>query len=192
MGNSIRTFIAFASPVDLVQLAGALQTDLKKSGLRLRWVRPDNIHLTLKFLGDIAPQQAAAVADAMQTAALDIPVLPLTVQGMGVFPNMRQPRVLWVGLGGQIDGLRQLHAALEMQLAALGFAMERRPFRAHLTLARIKEPPDQGLLRQALETAGQYAPGCFQAEELILFQSVLQPGGATYTPLARVRLGEGG
>jgi RNA 2',3'-cyclic 3'-phosphodiesterase len=189
MEKPIRTFIAFELPAHLVQLAAELQERLKGHGLRLRWVRPHNIHLTLKFLGEVAPSRMEAVAAGMQTAARGMPPLALTVEGMGIFPTPGRPRVLWIGLGGQAELLQQLHARLEAQLAPLGIKRERRPFKAHLTLARINHILSGGPLLQAIQEEGRFTPGVFQASELVLFKSDLRPQGAVYTPLARVLLG---
>lgn len=189
MEKPIRTFIAFELPADVVQLAAELQHLLQAERLNLRWVRPGNIHLTLKFLGDIPPDKVDGVAVAMQTAARGVPPLALTVAGMGVFPNARRPRVLWVGLGGQTDGLHQLQARLEAQLAPLGFEPERRPFKAHLTLARINRMLDDRHMVRVIERAGRFASRSFRASELVLFQSDLRPQGAIYSPLARAPLG---
>jgi len=189
MEKPIRTFIAFELPADMVQLVAELQRLLEAESLNLRWVRPRNIHLTLKFLGEMPPDRVDAVAVAMQAAACAVPPLALTAAGMGLFPNTRRPRVLWVGLGGQIDGLHQLQARLEAQLAPLGFGPQRRPFKAHLTLARINPMLDHGHVVRAIEKVGQFAPKPFQASELVLFQSDLRPQGAIYSPLAGAPLG---
>jgi RNA 2',3'-cyclic 3'-phosphodiesterase len=187
--NSIRTFIAFKLPAECLQLAGELQTRLKGDGFKLRWVRPHNIHLTIKFLGELPDHRVADVRAAMQTAAKDFAPLALTVQGMGVFPSFRRPSVLWLGIGGQVGLLEQVHGRLEAQLETLGIEKENRPFKGHLTLARIKQKLDAERLRQSVQAVGQFAPRPFAASELIFFQSQLRPGGAIYTPLETVVLG---
>ncbi|MCJ8502183.1 RNA 2',3'-cyclic phosphodiesterase [Desulfatitalea alkaliphila] len=188
MGDAIRTFIAFPLPDHLVRLAGDLQAELKDHGLDLRWVRPANIHLTLKFLGEIPSQRVAKVTDAMQAAGRETPPLSLMVQGMGVFPGIRAPKVLWVGLGGATEALGRMQARLEERLAEVGFAPERRPFKAHLTLARIKARLDADRLLQGLQAAGGYAPRPFEVQEMVLYRSELRPRGAVYTPLAGTAL----
>jgi RNA 2',3'-cyclic 3'-phosphodiesterase len=188
MQETIRTFIAFELPDAVVQTAGALQLDLKTRGLKLRWVRPLNMHLTLKFLGEIPPDRTADVAQAMRQAARDASPLELIVQGMGVFPGLRKPRILWIGLGGQTDELKKMQADLEDELTALGFQRENRPFRAHLTLARIDRRIDAQQLLQGIQEVVGFEPRAFQASELILFKSDLRPQGPVYTPLARIPL----
>lgn len=185
----MRTFIAFALPPAIEQHARFLQERLRAAGLKLRWVAPQNIHLTLRFLGEINPSSIEPIGAAIQAAVRPAVPIDLVVQGLGVFPNIRRPTVLWTGLGGQLDALQQLHVGLSDELEPLGFAKEQRPFRAHLTLARIKDRIDSRKLSEALKEAGNFEPVPFNAAELILFQSVLRPQGAQYTPLVRKKLG---
>ncbi|MBI5897377.1 MAG: RNA 2',3'-cyclic phosphodiesterase, partial [Desulfobacterales bacterium] len=148
-----------------------------------------NIHLTLRFLGEIPSAQSADVAQAMRMAVMGSAPVQLGVPGMGVFPGLRKPRVLWMGLGGQTELLAQTAARLEAELAPLGIPREDRPFKAHLTLARIQTALDTRLLQAALEACGGFRPLAFKAAEMILFQSDLRPQGPIYTPLARVPIG---
>lgn len=188
MEKTIRTFIASALPVETIDFATGLQNRLKQGGLSLKWVKPDNMHLTLKFLGDITPGQSCTVLEAMQIVGERHASLALTVQGMGVFPGIRKPRVLWIGLGGEIDQLGQLHTQLEDTLAESGFKKENRRFNAHLTIARISKPLDSGHLLDILQAEGRYSPIPFAMRELVLFKSDLRPQGAVYTPLGTVAL----
>lgn len=188
MEKPIRAFIAFDLPAAVIQRAAELQRDLKSRGLKLRWVRPQNMHLTVKFLGDIPPDRTAGLAQAMAQAAQAAAPLELSVQGIGVFPGMRRPRILWIGLGGQIEALGRLQADLEDALAALDIPKESRPFKAHLTLARMDRRVDAQQLLQCIEAVGRFEPSRFQASELILYQSDLRPQGPMYIPLARAAL----
>lgn len=188
MAETVRAFVAFKLPADIIEHAAGLQSALKARGLRLRWVAPRNMHLTLKFLGDIPAAEVAAVGLAVQRAARGTAGLPLTVQGMGVFPGIKRPRVLWIGLGGQIEGLRQLYSSIEDELAGLGLPREGRKFKAHLTLARFKGWVSPQDLMQALEELGDYTPKPFAADHLVLYKSDLKPSGAVYTPLSEVFL----
>jgi 2'-5' RNA ligase len=189
MEKTIRTFIAFELPTAFAQLAAELQNHLQAQGLKLRWVRPQNIHLTLKFLGELPVGQIADVSQAMQRAAGAVAPFTMQVQGMGVFPGMRSPRVLWIGLGGRTDALATLHARLEDALADLALPKDKRAFKAHLTLARIDRGVDVRQLLAGIAQSGRFAPKTLQASELILFKSDLRPQGAVYSPLARAPLG---
>jgi 2'-5' RNA ligase len=186
--KTVRAFIAFELPGHIISVIKSLQQDLKKDGPRLRWVRPQNIHLTLKFLGNIQPKRIPAVERAMTQALQGKRSLALKIQGMGVFPGIRRPRVLWIGLGGDIQALEQLQAVLENALDAEAFERDRRPFKAHLTLARMPKRIDGRRLLQVIEKAGNFNTEEFFCNELILFQSDLRPQGAIYTPLKRISL----
>lgn len=188
MKETIRAFIAFELPESIVRLAADLQDQLQSHGMKLRWVRPRNIHLTVKFLGDIHEGRSADVIGAMQAAAGRTAPMTVTAQGLGVFPGIRKPRVLWFGLGGQTDRLAEAHQQLDNELAATGFARERRPFRPHLTLARFKQAVNTRRLHESIQDVGGYPPVEFQLEEWVLLKSDLRPQGAIYTPLQRVPL----
>jgi len=191
MIETIRAFIAFELPAHIVQTAEVLQQKLMGDGLKLKWVRPKNIHLTLKFFGELPTDRIDSVTNAMTNAVQDRMPATLTLQGLGVFPNLRRPRVLWMGLCGELEQLRGIQGALEENLAAEGFEKDRRPFRPHLTLARMPDRLNTRRLPLALEATGDYAPEFFECGELVLFQSRLNPRGAIYTPLARVALSGG-
>ncbi len=188
MANTIRAFVALKLPADIIEHAAGLQSALKAQGFRLRWVKPQNMHLTLKFLGDIPAAEADDVGQAVQRASHGTRPLALSVQGMGVFPGIKRPRVLWIGLAGQVEALQQLSSRIEDELADLGFARENRGFKAHLTLARFKEGVAPKDLLQAFEELGNFAPKPFAAEHLVLYKSDLRPQGAIYTPLTEVWL----
>lgn len=185
MKADIRAFIAIELPADIGRALAALQKRLGGHGLNLRWVRPQNIHLTLKFLGDIEADRIPAISAAMQGVADASPAFQLAVQGLGVFPGIRRARVLWTGLGGATEELLALHRRLEDALADLGMERENRPFKGHLTLARIKKPVDPGKLLDALQAEGSFAGLPLAVNELVLFRSRLRPTGAEYTVLAR-------
>lgn len=189
MTQPLRTFIAIELPVAVSRELAAIQQRLRGHGLTLRWVKPGNIHLTLKFLGDIMPADIQEIELAMQTAAQANLPFDVTIQGLGVFPGIRRPRVLWSGLGGAPERLERLHRSLEDALVERRIAREKRPFKGHLTLARIKGAPDSRQLLSAIEAEGMFEPLPLPVSELVLFQSRLQPAGAVYTPLVRIRLG---
>jgi 2'-5' RNA ligase len=188
MADAIRAFVALSLPADIIDHAADLQSALKARGLRLRWVKPQNMHLTLKFLGDIPAAAVSDVGLGLRRASRGTPPLTLTVQGMGVFPSMRRAKVLWVGLGGQIEALQFLYSRIEDELADVGLAREKRGFKAHLTLARMKGPVGPRDLLAAVQASGNYEPRSFQARRLILYKSDLRPQGAVYTPMVEIYL----
>jgi RNA 2',3'-cyclic 3'-phosphodiesterase len=188
MADAIRAFVAFNLPSDIIDHASGLQSDLKARGLRLRWVRPRNLHLTLKFLGDIPPAVVPEVGSALERASQGTAPLALTVQGLGVFPGIKRARVLWIGLGGQTEALQQLYARIEDELAGLGLPREKRGFKGHLTLARMKGKPMPRDLLAAIQELGNYEPRPFRVGQLILYKSDLRPQGAVYTPMVEIHL----
>ena len=184
MKESIRAFIAIPLPGEVKAQARAIQTEFRETGLRLRWVKPHGMHLTLKFLGDIDRIQVAGLETALEAAAGTSPVLNLAAKGLGVFPTLKKARVLWMGVAGETPALHAVYKHLETQLTPLGFKPEKRRFNAHLTLARAKGRLDPGRLVGALETIGGFEPVPFAARDLVLYRSDLKPDGAIHTKLA--------
>jgi 2'-5' RNA ligase len=184
----IRSFIAVELPQETRDALAVVQEQLRQSRARVRWLKPNSIHLTLKFLGNIASTQVDEIAAAAARQMRDEQPFTLSVAGLGVFPNKRAPRVIWAGIQGEVERLSRLQALLESGLEKLGFAREQRSFRPHLTIGRVKDRRRcQGLL-QAM-TALQL-PECnsFDVDEIILYKSDLRPTGAIYTKLHRMPL----
>ncbi len=183
----LRTFVAAELPADLLKALAAVQAELGQRGLRARWTRPGSLHLTLKFLGDISADRVPIVAAALRTAAAEHDAFKLTAAGVGVFPGLRRPRVLWAGLSGATAALERLQRGLDDQLHAAGFPREARDFHGHLTLGRFGETPG-GEVAEVLPAYAAKCFGSFEVREVVLFQSDLQPRGAVYTELARAPL----
>jgi 2'-5' RNA ligase len=184
----IRSFIAIELPEKTRQKLAAIQEQLKESRARVRWVKVSSIHLTLKFLGNILPEQVDEIAAAVAQVVVDEPPVSLCAAGLGAFPSQRKPRVIWVGLRGEVERLASIQAALEKALEKLGFAREGRGFRPHLTIGRVKDRHRlQGLI-QALSTLELPEFNSFDADEIILYKSDLRPTGAIYTKLHRMPL----
>jgi 2'-5' RNA ligase len=192
MAKTLRAFIAIELPEQISREIAAIQRQLKAYDLKLRWVKAHNIHLTLKFLGDIAPASVDKIVDAILAAADHVSAFELMVQGLGVFPGIRRPKVLWTGLGGDTERLVHLQHDLEDSLAQDGFAKEKRAYKGHLTLGRFKGPVDPAELIRIMEAEGLFEPLRLPVDEIVLMQSRLKPDGAAYSPLARVSLGKMG
>ena len=188
MTETFRAFVAIDLPDSVRSSLAAAQQKFKSYGFRVKWVRPQSIHLTLKFLGNIDVAQTDAVVGAMTQAAKGCAALALAPSGMGVFPNARRARVIWVGIGGQLDQLKNLQRALEAQLADLGFPRESRPFKGHLTLGRVKGKIAAHRLQAALDDLGNFEAGSFEVNQIILFKSQLQSSGAVYSRVKQVTL----
>jgi len=151
-------------------------------------VKPGNIHLTLKFLGDIDPLDIDNIAGAMDDAAREIAPFTLRVGGIGFFPGIKRPRVVWVGLGGDSQILFDLQRKLEDRLASAGFPKEKRAFKAHLTLGRIRDAVHHDTAGRAIQHFTRPAGQHFTADRIILFKSDLKPTGAEYSKLKETKL----
>ena len=194
MSEDWRLFIALELPPDVLKAIGRVQNDLKSAlGSRsLRWTRPEGIHLTLKFLGDVPTGQIDAIKAGMAQAASAGRPFELRALGLGCFPNLDRPRVLWAGLTGEIEPLRALQAAVEQQIAPLGFPAEARGFSPHLTLARTAQSAGRAeisAIGQAAASRARVEIAAWRVSTLSLMRSQLKPDGAAYTRVAGVELG---
>lgn len=190
MAETIRSFIAVELPQSVRELIGRVQQGLQRRGVKARWVKPGNIHLTVHFFGDISPEQTGSVAAAMAEAAGCGPIR-LEAKGIGVFPGIRRARVVWAGVSGDVAVLAALQRRLAAALGQSGFPVEDRPFRPHLTLGRFKKSPAPAVLADAIEAEGGFAAVSFQILQLVLFESRLTPGGAIYRKIHEISLDAG-
>lgn len=189
--EQIRSFIAIELPdelkLELVHLEAQLKSD-KQSWVK--WVDPDSIHLTLKFLGNIAIDRTDEITRAMEEASQTVPPFYLEVKGMGVFPNLKRVQVAWVGLSGEVAKLGVLQQRLESNLAVLGFAPESRPFTSHLTLARVRDRAsfaERQRFGQLIAGSG-FEAGAIKVDAISLMRSQLTREGAIYSRISSVRL----
>jgi 2'-5' RNA ligase len=188
MPATLRSFIAFELPEDVLSALRRLQQGLKNHDFAVRWVRPEGIHLTLKFLGDIEPAQIDEIAGRMTAAARGYGCMSLSAKGIGVFPHLRRPRVLWVGLAGAVQRLSDLQRRIDVGLAEVGFKREKRSFKGHLTIGRFKARVDSRQVAHALEAFADFETQPFSADRIILFRSELKPTGAVYSILKHIPL----
>ena len=191
--DSLRAFIAIEIP-SWIRKTLELQTAglQAQTGQAVRWVSFENMHLTLKFLGDFSPGNVEPLSRAIQSECSQQIPFEVIVNGLGSFPNPRRPRVIWIGLQAPPE-LGRLQHRLELVAARLGTPAEDRPFSAHLTIGRVREQaslPELQALQAALSgtQAGEY--GRFSAQTVTLFKSELRPNGAFYTPLFTAQLGD--
>ena len=186
-GGAIRTFVCVEVPQGVKARIEALQRALRHNDVPISWVKPSNIHLTIKFLGDVAAARMDDVRRAVERASQFIPPFDITVEGAGCFPSARSPRALWVGLGPLPDELLRLHSNIEAELADEGFAREAKRFAPHLTIARVRGPFKAKRTVEAFMAAG-FAAETFRASEVIVMRSELHPAGSIYTPQAIIHL----
>jgi 2'-5' RNA ligase len=181
MSDAYRAFIALSLPRQVIAYLSKVQHCLAAEGIRARWVRPEGMHLTLKFIGPLAPEKTPAVNAVLDRAAAHYAPLQLTAQGLGGFPNRRRPRVLWVGISGETQQLERLQEDIDSGLAAIGWPGEKRPFKGHLTLARARgRRPFENGIEPILAQCAPREPFAFVADKLTLYRSRLRPEGAVY------------
>ena len=192
MPDIIRAFVAVKLPEPLTVLVSEVQQKLKARGLHIAWAAPGNVHLTLKFLGDIESTDIDPIADVMNACAQSMAPLTVAARGIGVFPDLRRPRVVWLGITGDMPQLIAFQKDLDVGLTALGkgrFKPEDRPFKGHLTLGRIKAGLNSGILVKALRETGRVESLAFTVDAIHLIQSRLTSSGSIYTPLRCAVLG---
>jgi 2'-5' RNA ligase len=183
----MRLFVAADLPRPVRDRLAAIRMRARDLPLPIRWVRPEGIHLTFKFLGEVRPDRLAQVREALGPAVGGVPPFHLAAAGAGTFPERGQPHVVWVGIEGDLLTAGRLQAAIEAAVTAIDFAPEERPFRPHLTLGRVKGPP-RGDWRSVLAAAAAGPPVDFEINDVVLFESRHSPAGATYFPLQRFDL----
>lgn len=185
----IRTFVAIEPDDDTkAHIAAAIETLRQRRIDNLRLVRPEGVHLTLKFLGDIEVSQVPKVADAMKHATSRRTPFSLTLGAPGVFPNTNRARVLWIGLDGDLKALKALQAGVEEALTAVGFAAERHPFNPHLTIGRMHHRAsrfDRQCATDALVAIRLPANQTITVNSISLMKSVLHPSGAVYQRISQ-------
>ncbi len=184
----IRSFIAIDFPEETRKALEDIQKELKQCGAGVRWVKPSSIHLTLKFLGNIHLAQVEDIALAVAKEVRDQPPITLGAAGLGAFPSRKKPRVIWIGMEGEVQRLSRIQARVENALEPLGFVREKRPFQPHLTIGRVKDRRRLQTLIDAMATLDMPPFNSFDADEIILYKSDLRPTGAIYTKLHRMPL----
>ncbi len=195
----IRAFVAVELDASLRQVLGKVQAQVRSRlhqtlnpDVRIQWIRPESVHLTLKFLGDIPEECVPDIQTALTRVASGHVRFTVQAKGLGVFPDVRAPRVLWIGLTAHVDALKRLAADVETALDAIGFPPEAKQFHPHLTLARIKEQPRAVgrvlAVGRLLEQAA--AAGAVPISAIALMKSELKPSGSLYTQLCEVSLKE--
>lgn len=192
MPDTVRLFVAVDLPGAAQRYIAQLLDTLRAASIPgLRWVKAESVHLTLKFLGNVSEEQIDPIVIAMERATENIPSFSVRIQHVGTFPNIKSPRVLWVGLRGEVDLMIQLQTRLEETLAALGFVNEIRPFSPHLTLARVRgrlSSLERRDLVAAIESTRGITGVDMPVHRLSLMQSTLAPAGAVYRRRGHISL----
>ena len=180
----IRSFLAFDLPEDIKKSLAHISQDMRKTPLDVRWVKVKNIHLTMVFMGNVPLGHIEPIGEAAEKVCQGYGPFAISIKGAGVFSSRRNPRVLWIGLEGDLERMTHFRDALQKRLRPFGIKQEKRRFRPHLTLGRFRKGARPGTCLDDLLTKYQsfISPVC-TLEQLVLFKSDLKPGGAVYAKL---------
>ncbi|MDD2554077.1 MAG: RNA 2',3'-cyclic phosphodiesterase [Desulfotomaculaceae bacterium] len=185
----MRLFVAVNFPFEIKKGIGSFIQDLRKIKSDLKWVEPENLHLTVQFLGNVSEDQVPAVTEALNRAAAGIASFTLKLSGVGVFPSRERPRVFWAGVAGDTVALLQLNSQMQGELKELGFAPGKNKFSPHLTLARLRTPAGfSDVMGRAEKTAENKVFGSARISTVDLMLSKLGSCGPQYYTLARAPL----
>ena len=184
----MRTFLAVEASDEVRAQVGRLISELAQTSAHVKWVEPANLHLTLKFFGDICDEDVSRICSAVTDAVAPISAFDCPCQGIGAFPHLGRPRTIWAGMPGCQARMAELSDGIEQALAALGFPRERRAFHPHLTLGRVREGRRLGPLTALLRQHSGISLGIMDVSTVIFFSSQLLPTGPLYTALARFAL----
>lgn len=190
----MRTFIAVDFPPDMLETIGEICTFFKQKipNNALKWVETENLHLTIKFLGEINENKLEQVKHTLTHALIGLKAFTVHVSGLGVYPNWAAPRVVWLGITGG-EPLINIHSILDKNLTSLDINSEGRPLSPHLTIARVRKNIDQATLKKISDTLAQFkveSLGSIIIDRVHLYKSVLSPAGPSYTRLHSVPLNQ--
>ena len=178
----MRAFIAIELPQDIRKGLREIQEELKKTDADVKWVKPENVHLTLKFLGNVADEKIKKIKSLLEEISSGYSKFEASVFKIGAFPKLEYPRVIWVGIDKGCNLLEEIAVRIEDECEHIGFAKEKRAFSAHLTLGRVRTGKNKIALKEKLLSAA-VPQQSFIVDKIILFQSTLTPKGPIYTPL---------
>jgi 2'-5' RNA ligase len=185
MTKPLRTFVAVGVSHEVRSRVRQLIGALSAATAKVRWVEPENLHYSLKFLGDVELLEIPKVCEAVTRAVADVPPFEIVARGAGAFPDVSRPRTIWLGVADGHEQMVELNAAVERELAPLGFRREQRRFRPHLTIGRVRGgPPGLSELGQLVREHADFVGGVVSVDELSVFSSELGRDGPIYEPLA--------
>jgi 2'-5' RNA ligase len=183
----LRCFIAIELPETLKSILSGLEEEFKKTESDIKWVNPNNIHLTLKFLGNIREEMIEKITELMRQICSHYSNFTLNVRGIGVFPSLKAPRVLWVGIENN-ETLQALQQEIEEHMSLIGFEKESRKFTPHLTLGRFRSSIGKNAILDTIRPRKEEDFGQFSVHSISLMKSDLNPEGARYTRISEVPL----
>jgi 2'-5' RNA ligase len=189
MSEIVRTFIAVELPYEVKERAGRLIDRLRDTDAKVKWVEPEALHWTLKFLGDVDIRETPAICAAVARAVEPLAPFDVDAHGAGAFPDVHRPRTVWIGVGQGSEKMVELHDRIEAELAELGYRPEGRRFRPHLTIGRVRASR-QGIdeLARRIEEHADFEGGLSTVFEVVVFSSKLSREGPTHEPLGHAEL----
>ena len=185
----VRTFVAVELTPEIRGKAGDLIARLRRIVADVRWIVPENLHLTLKFLGDVEVLEIPRICSAVSAAVEDFSPFELEVLGAGAFPDLIRPRTIWLGVRAGNEALVELHNRLQAALAPMGFREEGRRFRPHVTLGRVRDSVEESRFAQAFAQHAEYFAGGMVVGELTVFSSELSRQGSKYEAIGHADFG---
>jgi 2'-5' RNA ligase len=188
MSLTIRSFIAIELNKDIQESLAKIQSQLRAARADVKWVKPENIHLTLKFLGNIDIDLITKINGIFEELGKKYQSFPADLNTLGAFPKIKNPRVIWFGMQKGKDEVIVIVKELEEQLAKIGIAKEEKEFHPHVTLGRLRSPYNRASLVEALEKNSKVPTLNFTVDKIVLFKSTLTPKGPIYEPQAEASL----
>jgi len=179
----MRTFIAIEISETIRNALVQIEAHLKYSGADVKWVEKDNIHLTLKFLGEVSEEKVDKIKASLDNVAKGTKPFEMTVKEIGAFPKIEYPRVIWIGLDKGRDESKILAEKIDEALSKIGFQKETRPFASHLTIGRVRSPKNKAALKEKITSCELVCVSPCSVPSVILFRSTLTPKGSIYTKL---------
>lgn len=186
--ETVRAFFAIELNDAVREELAAVVDRLRGAKARASWTRPENLHVTMRFLGDVEPATLAALGERLARTLSELPPCTLHAREIGAFPNARKPRVIWCGLDGEIGALTELYAAIEAACVEAGLDAETRPFRPHITLGRVRDPGTADRLVQVMRRLKTLDGGELPVTAVTLFRSDLRKSGPEYRRIRRFEL----
>ena len=183
----MRTFIAVELPENIKKKIGELQAPLKRTNAFVSWVKPENIHITLKFLGEVPEEKINEVFSATEAALKETKKFKMNLKEMGAFPDFRRPRVIWIGTGKGGEELSNMATKIEEEMEKIGSPKENRKFSPHFTIGRVKSQKNIEKLMEKVKIT-DFETEDIEVNEVTVMKSQLHPAGAIYTPLRKIAL----
>jgi 2'-5' RNA ligase len=190
MRKTVRTFVAVEIPPEIQSRAGTLINKLQPTSAKVKWVEPEHLHWTLKFLGEVDLRETPAICAAVSRAVAPFKPFDVETLGAGAFPDVTRPRTVWLGMGLGAEQMIAMHDAIDHELEPLGYRAENRRFRPHLTIGRVRQSSPEGILELArlIQQNADYDGGLSSVFEVAVFSSQLDRNGPTYEPLGHAEL----